>query len=78
MTRFKAGAPYIDLVRQCGVESPATERWASEQIATGATPTLQLAVYRDGDLALSLAWRRSLAESVLADFVAAEAEGGAT
>lgn len=54
MTRLQHRRAYVDQVRATDLRTPAVERWV-EQALDGLTPSLQLAVYRDGDLAVSIA-----------------------
>lgn len=55
MTRRKHQQPYVDLVRDLALPLPAIEAWAWALIDSGRSPTVQAAVYRDGDLVVSLA-----------------------
>jgi CubicO group peptidase (beta-lactamase class C family) len=54
MTRRASHQPYVDIVRALGTPTPAIEAWARELLDSGRSPTAQAAVYRDGDLIVSL------------------------
>jgi CubicO group peptidase (beta-lactamase class C family) len=55
MTRRRQGSPYLDVVESTSARTSAMRKWALDLLADGPTPTVQFAVYQDGELVCSLA-----------------------
>jgi CubicO group peptidase (beta-lactamase class C family) len=60
MTRRRRATPYVDSVRALDARTPRIDAFVDEMLASGRTSTLQCAVRRGGELAVSVAggWRQ--------------------